>query len=394
MDMTPQTWPDWYDGRHINEVLFCQQFLDKHPMKCVRGRLFTVDGLIEDEGQIGNLILEEISGVLTSGLSKVVTNLLASIKLQAYSPPLPIETDRIHVANGTYFMDGSFTADKSYCNNRLTVAYNPDAPTPKRWLQFLSELLQPEDIPTLQEFLGYCLLPTTRGQKMLMLIGKGGEGKSRIGLVMRSLPKTNYIKSIVTSECKMDMERKGVQSYQSQLYVRFLCFGNGALTALHDKSDGFFRRQIVLTTKERPAGRADDPFLVDKLLREKEGIFLWCLKGLHRLIGNNYQFTVSSKARENMETVKRSSNNVIEFLQSEGYIRFKADSEASSKALYEAYQRWCEDNAQKPMSANRLSSELAQNERLYNVEATNNVHVGGKRVRGFVGIEVVNPLPY
>ena len=150
MDMTPQTWPDWYDGRHINEVLFCQQFLDKHPMKCVRGRLFTVDGLIEDEGQIGNLILEEISGVLTSGLSKVVTNLLASIKLQAYSPPLPIETDRIHVSNGTYFMDGSFTPNKSYCNNRLTVSYNPDAPTPKRWLQFLSELLQPEDIPTLQ----------------------------------------------------------------------------------------------------------------------------------------------------------------------------------------------------------------------------------------------------
>ena len=46
MDMTPQTWPNWYDGRHINEVLFCQQFLEKHPMKCVRGRLFTVDGLI------------------------------------------------------------------------------------------------------------------------------------------------------------------------------------------------------------------------------------------------------------------------------------------------------------------------------------------------------------
>ena len=40
--------PDWYDGKRINEVLFCQQFLKKHPMKCVRGRLFTVDGLIED----------------------------------------------------------------------------------------------------------------------------------------------------------------------------------------------------------------------------------------------------------------------------------------------------------------------------------------------------------
>ena len=37
MDMTPQAWPDWYDGRHINEVLFCRQFLDKHQM-CIRDR--------------------------------------------------------------------------------------------------------------------------------------------------------------------------------------------------------------------------------------------------------------------------------------------------------------------------------------------------------------------
>ena len=115
---------------------------------------------------------------------------------------------------------------------------------------------------------------------------------------------------------------------------------------------------------------------------------------MQRLIDHNYQFTVSEKARENMETVKRNSNNVLDFLQSEGYIRFKADSEASSKAIYEAYQRWCEDNAQKPMSANRISSELAQNERLYNVEATNNVYSAGKRVRGFIGVEVLNLMPY
>ena len=73
-----------------------------------------------------------------------------------------------------------------------------------------------------------------------------------------------------------------------------------------------------MTTKDRPAGRADDPFLVDKLTQEREGIFLWCLEGLRRLIGNEYQFTISDRAKENMETVKRSSNNVIEFLQSEG----------------------------------------------------------------------------
>ena len=44
--------------------------------------------------------------------------------------------------------------------------------------------------------------------------------------------------------------------------------------------------------------------------------------------------------------------------------------------------------------ASRLSSELAQNERLYNVEATNNIHVNGKRVRGFIGIEVLAKMPF
>ena len=425
--------PSWYDGKMIDEVAFCASFLHQHPMKCVRNRLFTVDGMIEAEGKIQQMILDEVMTCQSIGIAKKVKSLFDTVKLMAYSDPLPIETDRIHVANGTYFLNGTFTGDKTYCNNRMKVKYNPNAPQPQRWLHFLSDLLVPEDIPTLQEYLGYCLIPSTKGQKMLMLIGKGGEGKSRIGLVMRSilgdsmnttsiqkiennrfsradlenkllmvdddmdmsaLPKTNYIKSIVTAECKMDLERKGVQSYQSQLYARFLCFGNGALTALHDQSDGFFRRQIVLTTKDRPADRTDDPFLVEKLMSEMEGIFLWCLEGLHRLLANNYQFTISGQAIENVETVKRSSNNVIEFLQSEGYIRFKADEQASSKALYEAYKLWCEDNVRKPMSASRLSSELAQNERLYNVEATNNIHVNGKRVRGFIGIEVLAKMPF
>ena len=75
--------------------------------------------------------------------------------------------------------------------NRLPVAYNPDAPPPEAWLDFLSQLLYPEDIPTLQEFFGYCLIPSTKAQKMLFLIGKGGEGKSRVGIVLQSLLGSN-----------------------------------------------------------------------------------------------------------------------------------------------------------------------------------------------------------
>lgn len=31
-------WPAWYDGKNINEVLFCEEFLAAHPMKCIRGK--------------------------------------------------------------------------------------------------------------------------------------------------------------------------------------------------------------------------------------------------------------------------------------------------------------------------------------------------------------------
>ena len=35
--------------------------------------------------------------------------------------------------------------------------------------------------------MGYCLLPTNRAQKMLIILGKGGEGKSRIGITLRHI---------------------------------------------------------------------------------------------------------------------------------------------------------------------------------------------------------------
>ena len=53
---------------------------------------------------------------------------------------------------------------------------------------------------------------------------------------------TNYVKSIVTAQGQMDLERKGKQSYQGWMYARLLAFSNGDLQALYDRSDGFYRR--------------------------------------------------------------------------------------------------------------------------------------------------------
>ncbi len=70
------------------------------------------------------------------------------LRIRCYSP-LPFQTDRIYVANETYFLSGNFSAQKEFCMNRLPVKYLPDAPEPSRWLAFLGQLLVPEDILTL-----------------------------------------------------------------------------------------------------------------------------------------------------------------------------------------------------------------------------------------------------
>ena len=426
MDEQTNLVPKWVDGKKINEALFCREFLKDHPMIAVDGTFFCTEGRITDESKLKREILERIEPYATSGLSRKVQNILDALRLMCYSEPLPIQTDRIHVANGTLFLDGTFKEEKEFCMNRLPVSYNPDAPKPEKWLSFLEQLLYPEDIPTLQEYMGYCLIPSTKAQQMLFLIGNGGEGKSRIGLVMHALlgnnmntgsvakietsnfaradqqfkyllvdddmklealPQTNHIKTIVTAELPMDLEKKGEQSYQGELYVRFMAFGNGSLRALYDHSDGFYRRQIILSVKPRDKSRKDDPYIAEKMCAEAEGIFLWALEGLHRLMGNDFHITQSERTRANVEAAMREGNNILGFMESEGYFLFKADEWTTSKDFYTLYTIWCDDNSEKPLSPRTFSNFLCANEQKYNLEHNNKgFNAQGRRVWGFLGV--------
>ena len=417
----------WYNDKKINEVIFCREFLREHPMICVKGSFFTKDGRVTDEGALEKKIYDKLALKVKTGLAAKVDSLMKALRKEAYRPDLPIQTDRIHVANGTLFLDGTFTLEKEYCRNRLPVRYDPDAAFPPEWITFLDQLLETKDIYTLQEFMGYCLIPTTKAQKMLMIVGQGGEGKSRVGVVMRAifgdsmvngslskvesnrfaradlehvlvmvdddmkmeaLPETNYLKLIITAELPLDLERKGQQSYQGEVYARFLGFGNGALKALYDRSDGFFRRQIILSAKKKDPNRVDDPNLSEKLTANPEGLFLWCFYGLQRLISQNYRFTISEQTQANMHAAVSDGNNVVEFLQSKGYITYFSEAEASTTQLYQVYKLWCEDNAFAPLTLRSFSLHLNENHEACQLRPTNNIYLkGGRRVRGYIGIE-------
>lgn len=427
--------PAWLlPGGKIDEGEFCRDYSIKHGLACVDGVFFTTEGRVAEENVLRRDIYRVLRSHIHSSLAAKTEKLLEALRLECPDQGLeerPTDIFEIPVANGTYRLDTqAFVPVKYLTRYRLAVNYNSEAPKPEKWLSFLQDLLEEEDIPTLQEYMGYCLIPTTLAQKMLLITGRGGEGKSRIGIVMKALlgcnmsqgslakvemspfaradlehllllvdddlkmealKQTNYIKSIITSELPMDLEKKGIQSYQGKLHVRFLAFGNDSLQALHDRSHGFFRRQIILTAKERRPDRKDDPYLGYSLEKEKEGILLWCIEGLERLMVNDFRFTMSKKARKNLMESMLRGNNIPEFLRSEGYIRMDQEGSITSRQLYETYKDWCADNALGAISSGAFWAFLSQNLNTYQLKSTRTIPIGnGKYARGFQGIRVVS----
>ena len=74
-------------------------------MRCFQGRLFTVDGMIEDEAPLKKEILnEQIRYYATTSVARRIEHIMQAIKLACASEPPEIQMDRIHVRNGTYFL--------------------------------------------------------------------------------------------------------------------------------------------------------------------------------------------------------------------------------------------------------------------------------------------------
>ena len=133
-------------------------------------------------------IFDMLRDHIGANIAKRVSNVVDVLKLAAQVEDFPPVTDRIALANGTLYLDGTFQEGKSeIVRNRLPVKYDLKAVQPVHWLQFLSDLLYPEDIPTVQEFIGYCLIPSNKGQRMMVIKGSGGEGKSQIGVMLSRL---------------------------------------------------------------------------------------------------------------------------------------------------------------------------------------------------------------
>jgi putative DNA primase/helicase len=212
--------------------------------------------------------------------------------------------------------------------NALSYDYQEDAACPQ-WERFLSEIWadDADSIDTLQEWFGYLLLPDTRQQKFLMLIGPTRSGKGTIARVVRamlgaenvasptmrslsgsfglwgllgkllaivpdaSVAKTSdslveLIKSL-SGEDALDIERKNLCSLSSvNLKARLMVIANH-LPGMNDPSGALGQRILALETSRSWAGQ-EDRHLTDRLFSELPGILVWSLAGWRRLQKRGY----------------------------------------------------------------------------------------------------------
>ena len=180
--------PAWIKKGFFNESLFCDDFLSTHQLLYSNGAFFTPEGMVTDTMNLRCEIFDMLRDHIGANIAKRVSNVVDVLKLAAQVEDFPPVTDRIALANGTLYLDDTFPEGKpEIVRNRLPVKYDPKAAQPVHWLRFLSDLLYPEDIPTVQAFIGYCLIPSNKGQRMMVIKGNGGEGKSQIGVVLSRL---------------------------------------------------------------------------------------------------------------------------------------------------------------------------------------------------------------
>jgi putative DNA primase/helicase len=267
--------------------------------------------------------------------------------------------------------------DKKYfTTHMLPIEFDPEnVPDCPSWKERLREW-NPADavIRELQKFFGYCLTRETRYEKMLLLYGPGGDGKSTVMKILRALVGEQncshipmgrledqfYLSRLVDKLVNMstEVESRAMQSqeikaivsgdpisasFKNQTPFDFepfckLVYSTNRLPKMLDNSDGFFRKIMIIEFKGQFVKRKRaNIFLYDELIQELPGIFAWALAGLVML--RDEGFSEVAEMQSSLQDYKRMNNNILYYI--EKHVEADPRGKAGKDALYEDYVKRC-----------------------------------------------------
>ena len=294
--------------------------------------------------------------------------------------------------NGTLELDtGVFREHnpEDYCSIQAQYPYDPRA-SYETWEKFISDVSgdDPKTTELLQFIPAYALFHDCPHEKIFVLTGSGGNGKTRYldalaalfgeencshlppralldkfqiiqlknsiinlaGEIRSDLRDVEEIMKMIASGEPISGCYKGQQfvTYRSRTKLVYAC--NGQL-ASGDTSEGLTRRLIIVDFKMRfvdnpdpsdPYQRLRDIYINDKIAAEIDsgGVFNWVYQGYKLLRAVGY-FTETNDQENLLTEFKRASNPVLVFWE-----EISLPDEISNNDLYGKYKQWCIENGE------------------------------------------------
>jgi putative DNA primase/helicase len=374
----------------------------RHLVKCLNLRIDKSGYYyIYEDGVWGKLEELELRRILRKFLNERVRNGWNQSVENQYMSALPLicpSTDQlasaenvINVKNGLFHTD-TFELTKHdenvFSTIRIPVVYDTKAKCPlfKDFLQAVFDGDQ-ERVALLQDITGFTLTNDTRHQKLFILCGDGANGKSTLlEILIELVGGPEHVSSIalahfenkfelsqivdkklnISSEHTMKqsaLETRNLKAITGGDYVQIqkkykqpfsykpmakLIFALNKMPLVHDDTYGFIRRLVVIPFDvrfvENPTGKNQakiDLAVKEKLLGELDGIFAWAIKGLKRLVRNDYIFTESRRVNDLLGEFMREINSYLYFVDKfvvQVDESAQANKRISTEVMYYAYK--------------------------------------------------------
>lgn len=297
------------------------------------------------------------------------------------------ENPVLHCGNVMLVFDqhGDFTSEAFspffYSRNRTTIDFEPDATCPRMMSELLEPFLSPESIDLLQCLLGIFLLSSNKMQKVLVLEGKSGSGKSTImNLIQTMIGKNNcaglrtigsdprfevsgYIgKSLLLAA---DVPRNFLSVNEAQIIKSLIggdtihaeiknarervaveCNFNVMITSnsilpvkLSDDEDAWARRIVRLVFSGEQTSKPVPNFHQVLIDAEGSGILNWIIEGAQRVIREG-QLPVFEEQTEAVQLMLDQSQSVSVFVDQCCSIEYGVDP-VTPEDLFHSYSLYC-----------------------------------------------------
>ena len=275
---------------------------------------------------------------------------------------------------------------------QLPYAFDPETRCP-RWQSFLKQILpDPESRQLLREIFGYCLTFDTSQQRFFIFEGDGANGKGVITAILMALVGEVNVSSIplelfaarhglevtlgklvnIASEVgevdsvaeallkqftggdAMHFNPKYKQPFPAKPTAKLIITTN-VRPPFRDRSDGIWRRLILLPFPITIPEKIQNKQLGEELKAELPGILNWAIKGYQALLARGH-FTEPAICQTTKAEFRRECNPARAFFQEE----CATDSRFAVRTtdVYAAYDRYCRGRGYWPVNEANFGKEV------------------------------------